>query len=121
MITPTTMKNRFPEFVSIADSRIQLFIDDAVLELSPGEWADNYDRGLSYLAAHLLSCSISTAAGGGVGGMNGPVASRAVGDVSISFGSTLSMDAAAGVYNNTPYGQEYWRLVNLLGVGMLTV
>lgn len=120
-LTPADMKERFPEFASLTDARVQLFIDDAELELAPAEWGDSYKKGWSYLSAHLLSCSISSATGGGIGGANGPVASRAVGDVSISFGSNLSMDATAGAYNLTPYGQEYWRLVNLLGVGMLAV
>jgi hypothetical protein len=118
-ITPTTFKTRFPEFASLTDARIQIFIDDAELELDEDRWGDLYDKGLSYLTAHLLYVGEQTSAGQGEGG--GPLSTKAVGDVSLSFGSYLTADNKATAFNATSYGQEYYRLMIMVGMGAVAV
>lgn len=121
-VTPTTFKVRYPEFSSVDDSRIQLFIDDATLEMSEEKWGDLYDRGLSALAAHLLAIATQNAASGGTGAsIGGEIASRAVGSVSVSFTTSNSMDSSLKFYMSTAYGAEYWRLVLLVGVGWVAI
>jgi hypothetical protein len=122
-MTPTEFKDRYPEFTSIDDSRIQLFLDDAALELDSSLWGNWYDRGLAALAAHFLSLSIKAGSAGGSAGSVGPVASRSVGDVSVSFG--MYSGGAAGTsddfYKSTVYGQDYLRLMKLVGIGIVAV
>ena len=125
MIAPVDIRTRYPEFsdaTAFPDARIQLFIDDAETELAPIEWGIHYDRGMSALTAHFLSIATMTANGGGTSGSLGPVASRSVGDVSLSFGGMGGgLTQMENYFLTTPYGQEYWRMVQLYGVGMLTV
>jgi len=118
-ITPAEFKTRFPEFDSLADARIQLFIDDAELELDEDRWGDLYDKGLSYLTAHLLYIGEQTSTGQGEGG--GPLSTKAVGDVSLSFGSYLTTNKDANSFNATSYGQEYYRLMMMVGMGAVAV
>jgi hypothetical protein len=118
-ITPAEFKLRFPEFDSVSDARIQIFIDDAELELDEDRWGDLYDKGLSYLTAHLLYIGEQTSGGQGEGG--GPLSTKAVGDVSFSFGSYLTTDNKATVFNSTSYGQEYYRLMIMVGMGAVAV
>jgi hypothetical protein len=118
-ITPADFKVRFPEFISVADSRIQLFIVDAELELNVLKWCDRYDKGISYLTAHYLSIALKTATG--LTGSVNPVASRSVGDVSISFANKSSESQTEAYYNSTVYGQEYWNMLQFVGLGAAVV
>ena len=118
-VTPADIKTRFPEFDSVNDSRIQIFIDDAELELDEGRWGDLYDKGLSYLTAHLLYMGEQSAGGSGAG--LGPLSTKSIGDVSVSFGSYLAADNDANSFNSTSYGQEYYRLMIMVGMGAVAV
>jgi hypothetical protein len=125
-ITPTDVRARYPEFESVTDyptARIQTWIDKAEGELSESNWGDQYNEGLLAYTAHFLSWSTNTASSGGAVGSVGPLASKSIGDVSVSFASTVSAGASAteAFFNSTPYGQEYWRLVQMYGVGMVAI
>ncbi|NIV93798.1 DUF4054 domain-containing protein [candidate division KSB1 bacterium] len=121
-VTPTTFKDRYPEFSSESDSRIQIFIDDAELELEESRWGDLYDRGLSALTAHLLAIANKNAAGSGSGtALAGKLASRTVGSVSVSFNSGQSTGSTEDFYLSTSYGAEYWRLAKMVGMGIVAV
>jgi len=124
VITPDDIRARYPEFGDPpTDATIQIYIDDAVSELSGAEWGDDYDGGLSALTAHFLSLHLMQQGGGGTSGPAKNVSARKVGDVSVNFDTAggIAGDGLYNYYSTTPYGQEYWRLVTLLGVGMLTV
>ena len=118
-VTATTIKARFPEFDSQADARIEIFIEDAKLELSESKWGDRYDKGISYLTAHLLSIALKTEKGS-VGSV-GPIASRSIGDVSISFSNKTSESQIEAYYNSTPYGQEFWNMLQFVGLGAVAI
>lgn len=120
MITPTQFKARFPEFDSIDDSRIETFITDAALMLSACRWGDLYDKGIALLAAHYLALSIlQESASSAISAF--PVSSKKVGDVQINYAVTAPADSTEGFYSKTPYGQEYWALVRLVGIGAVAV
>jgi len=125
MITPADIRARYPEFSNVTtfpDARIQVFIDDAELELAPDEWGNSYNRGMSALTAHFLSLATMSSKGGGVSGSLGPIAARSIGDVSVSFGGMGGgLTQMENYFLTTPYGQDYWRMVQLYGVGMLAV
>ncbi|MEJ2568888.1 MAG: DUF4054 domain-containing protein [candidate division WOR-3 bacterium] len=92
-ITPSEFKERFEEFASTSDSRIQIFIDKALLNISGGE------------------------------PVTGVVSSRKIGDVSVTFmvPTALQGDVATFFYNQTAYGQEYYRLMRIVGEGMAAI
>lgn len=123
LVPDTGFLLRSPEFAAVAEARIQLFLDEALLEIKESIWGDFYNKGLNLLTAHLLTLSNMTAmAAGGAAGSVGPIASRKVGDVSVAFatGSMASSDNSVWL-NSTPYGQELLRLINNIGCDMLVV
>jgi len=122
MVAPADIKSRFPEFSSVSDARIQLFIDDAELEVDETRWGDLYDKGVSYLTAHLLTIGESTAGqtGGTVGGV-APIGSQNIGDVSVSWRHSSLIDDKVAYMNSTTYGQEYYRLMRRVGMGAVAV
>jgi hypothetical protein len=125
MITPQDIRDRYPEFASVTDypdARIQTWITKGVGELDETAWGDQYDEGLLAFTAHYLSWSTSVTGNGGSGGSLGPVAAKSIGDVSVTFaGMGGEMTQQEAFFRSTPYGQEYWRMVLLYGVGMLAV
>ncbi len=125
-IDAATFKIRFPEFDTVADSRVDLFLSLAVLEVGEIPWGDLYEEGVFLLAAHKLQLdqNRNQAANQPVGGGSvGPLASRKIGDVSISFASTGSGSSSDSEYilKSTVYGQEYFRLRSFVGVGMVAI
>jgi len=122
-MTAEEFKLRFPEFAAVPDGRVDLFIADATIELCPTRWGARYEKGLAYLAAHYLAIALKNEAAGGAGSTVSPLASRSVGDVSVSFATGSSGSAGKGeeFYNSTAYGQEYWALMQLVGIGVVVV
>jgi hypothetical protein len=121
-VTPTTIKTRYPEFASVADARIQVFIDDAELEMDEGRWGDLYDRGLSALTAHLLAIANRNAASAGTGiSIGGALTARTIGSLSASFGSSPSNGSTEDYLRSTAYGADYLRLVQIVGTDIVVV
>jgi hypothetical protein len=121
-VTPTTFKARYTEFASTSDARVQVYIDDAELEMNEAQWGDLYDRGLSALTAHLLSIADKNAASGGAGtSLPGALVGRSVGSVSIQFATSASGGTSSDFYLSTAYGTDYWRLAQMVGLGIVVV
>lgn len=105
-VTPNTLKLKFPAFACEADPRLQLFIDEAQLQISESVFGDFYDTAIGYLTAHLLS-SDKMANGG-----KGFVSSETVGDLSRSY--TQAGGILASGLASTTYGQRYLNLLRLV-------
>jgi hypothetical protein len=119
MITPAEIQAKFPgSFDSLSDATIQLYIDEAANFISEDIWGDDYNLGLYYLTAHLLS-SLVPASGGGAGAA-GPVSSRRVGDLSVSFAVAASATTTAS-FAQTSYGQMFMTYLRLNQGGPLCV
>ncbi len=118
-VTPVTFKVRFPEFDSVDNSRIQLFLDDATLILNEDFWDEKYDLGISYLTAHELY--LGTQSEAGVTEATSSIASQAVDGTSISFNSAVIDTQSEAYYLSTVYGQKYLWLLRTLGSGAMTV
>ncbi len=121
-IDPATFKIRFPEFSSVADSRVQFFLDDAELEVGEAAWGTLYEKGVFLLAAHLLKLDQirqDTDTDSGDSGSN--VTSRSVGDVSVSFAKATAQSVTDDWYLQTSYGVEYLRLKRRMGMGCVAV
>ncbi len=108
---------RFPEFKAITDDVVVFFINDAAQELSSKKWGRLYSRGLTTLTAHLLAIYERIIENGD--GANYPVTSESAGELSVSYGSTVTAQTAQ--YELTCYGQEFLRLRRLVAVGALVV
>lgn len=115
--------DRFPEFSEISESRIQLFLDDAVLEVSQSFFGQYYNKALCLYTAHVLAlANVTTGQTGGALGNIAPVASRTIGDTSVTFANSGQGGPKTSQWlESTPYGQELARLYKLFGAGGLTV
>lgn len=114
-----TFKARFPEFNSIDDLRIEIFIEDSLLVLNESTWDKVYSLAVCYLTAHYLA--LSEASSDGDEGTLASVASQAVDGTSISFNSFASASEFASFYNSTQYGQRFYTLTKSLGAMAFTV
>jgi hypothetical protein len=121
-ITPAEFKERFPEFDSVDDLRVQTFIDKALLNIGESEWGAYFVEGQLYLTAHFLALDERSRNSGGTPEA-GPVIARKIGDVSVTFASPASASGGSveNPYGQTSYGQEYWRLVKIVGEGMVAI
>lgn len=103
--TPERVKAIATHLKSMPDETVQIYIDDAVVEVSelnvPGKHHERLQR---YLAAHLASLNVRRAT------------SKTVSDMSISYSNTTGAGLDA-----TEYGQEYKRLLRKLRGGFLRV
>ena len=113
-VEPASFKLRFEEFACLEDDKIQIFLDDAALELNSVCWGDKYDLGLCYLAAHYLALSAKSSQGS-VGPV-GPIASRSVDGVSVTYARATSNSLADDYFSSTAYGQRYVALRKTLGI-----
>lgn len=110
-ITAADFKVRFPEFVSISDTTITTMIGRAELRLNENLWGTWYDEGLYYLSAHFLGRTFTSVQTGAAG----PIASKSVGDVSISFTNPTPTDAGEAFFLSTTYGAEFWSMAAIVG------
>jgi len=113
MITAASFKIRFPEFTSVSDARIELFIDDSVLILNETNWGEKYDLGLYYLTAHYLTLGEKSSAGNS--GSNSQIASKAVDGTSVSYNNPTLTGSDDSYFSSTSYGQRYLELRKSLG------
>jgi len=113
-IDPADIKARFPEFDTIDDARIQIFIDDAVIILNIVYWGAKYDLGLAYLTAHYLALAGKSEAGSITS--VGAIASRAVDGASVGYINATPDNTSDAYYMSTSYGQRYLALRKTLGI-----
>lgn len=118
-VTVATFKIRFPEFASIEDEVIQMFIDDSSLFVNENIWDTKYDLGVSYRAAHELAIYNNTSAGNSEA--SGPITGQSVDGVSISFGSSNKITDETMYLSSTIYGQKYLAMRKTLGIGAYIV
>ena len=120
-ITPADFKIRYPEFDSIADARVQTFLDEAILEVGEGAWGTLYEKGVFLLAAHMLAIDQLNQSSGGGGSVVGELTSRKIGDVTVTLASSQSSNDDDKWYTRTTYGAEYLRLKKRMGMGIVAV
>ncbi|MFQ1023205.1 DUF4054 domain-containing protein [Avibacterium paragallinarum] len=116
MPTIEAFKGRYPEFERADDNTIGFFIEDAKQEIDERQWSHLYCRGVLALTAHFIAMRkrVSENAGGPIA----LLASESVGELSASYAIPPNGGEA---YHLTAYGQEYLRLRNLVGVGVMVV
>lgn len=120
-----TFRSRFPEFsdsVEYPDTRIQLFLDDAVnvyMGTDENRWCGKYDVAQAYLAAHLLTVGTGSELGDS-NSKSGGISSKSAGGVSISY-ATVAKDRTDNdqFFSSTVYGQQFLIIRNSCFVGVL--
>lgn len=116
MTTVAEYKARFPEHASIAEDRVQLFLDDAArLMTSTDKWLEYYDVAQAYYAAHFLVVGEFQLAGDS--GTQAPIKKQEVDDVVIES-AIGTIDPSASELLSTSYGKRYvqYRAICLGGI-----
>lgn len=119
-----TFRIRFPEFADsgeYSDARIQLFLDDAILDIGSDEnrWCNKYDLAHAYYGAHLLTVGTKTEAGDTSAAL-GAIKSKTAGGVSIARGSVdKARSDADDLLASTSYGLRFLSIRNSCFVGIL--
>lgn len=124
-------KLRYPEFNNVPDPVIQIALDDARMELCSNIWGKYLERGIAALAAHNLwlkgyldLIDEDTGLPDTDGGAKRSVASHTAGSLSISYGGSARDGFGTGNtygFEDSVYGREYWRLLNMVSPRWLVV
>ena len=120
-VTVTQFRSDFPAFsdtTAYPDTQVQFWITFAA-NLVGANWGAAQDQGTELLVAHYLFVGPTSVAGGGTtgGGVTGPVASKQIKDVSVSYATSVGLEDGAGFFNASEYGRIWWSLRNLFGIG----
>lgn len=130
MITVANFRVRFPEFGitgtlagEVPDSRIQLYIDDAITFLIPYVecLGVKYDLALAYLVAHYITSNTQYDSFGNIiqpanGSANqGAIKRIKIGDVEkeMNYSNSSSSGGSSNEYLNTKYGRQFYQIAEL--------
>jgi len=114
----------FPEFNDASrypTLQRKMWFDIAVANTDPCRWGEYYPMGIYLFVAHHLAL-FGNQRGRSPNSMPGRIpftmGSKSVGAVSVSYDtSLLSSMKGLGIWGLTLYGMEYYRLLQLLGMG----
>lgn len=117
-------RNDFPEFADTTkypDAVVSLWLSVGVLSLPVDRWDTLYNIGLElFTAHHLVIASKNTGAagaGGALGSVQGPVASKSVDKVSVSYDAGAVSLTDGGFWNMTAYGIQFLQMARMIGAG----
>jgi len=117
-------RQAFPEFIdpeAYPDFAMNFWADVAARSLRPDRWDDLLTHGTQLFVAHHLVLGkrneITADAGGVPGEVKGIVASKTVDKASASYDTKAVTSENAAFWNQTTYGQAFWRLVRMAGAG----
>lgn len=115
-------KIRYPEFTDVDDDRVDFFLAIAELYVDEDVWGDFYQEGLFAVTAHLLVQDLARSDPSTWGKyLTGKVSSRTIGDVAVTFKTGLSTGFAEDYWQTTSYGQYYWQIMPMVGMGIVAV
>lgn len=127
-VTAASFRTTFPEFANVAtypDPQVNFWLAASVSQFNAGRWGTLLDLGVSLYVAHQVSLqakAVKAAAFGGVpGAATGPVASKGVDKVNVSYDTGSVAEEGAGHWNMTIYGQQYIRLARQIGMGPVQI
>jgi hypothetical protein len=114
-VTPAEFRAIFPEFSDsgkFPDARVQFYLDLAEDAINPDVWVNSYTHGVALYTAHYLAQSVAAAtSASGLAG--GAVASKSIGDVSVSYEGNA--ESGAAFWQSTTYGKQYWQIQKRFG------
>lgn len=116
----------FPEFSDIdryPDAQLTFWATLATAQVDACRWDTMATLGIQLYVAHEITLAASNASSGRVGGppggVSGPVQSKAVGSVNVSYDTQQIAEKDAGYWNLTNYGRQFIRLARLFGSGVI--
>lgn len=128
MFDKAAFRAAFPEFadtVRYPDAMLNFWAGIGERLLIAHRWAAVYDYGLQLFVAHNITLAAQNAASGASGGVpgsaSGPISSKAVGSVSVSYDSASTIEPNAGHWNLTSYGKSLIHLARMIGAGGIQV
>lgn len=134
-VTPKTFRENFPEFKDIdqyTDSGIQYYVNVATNLSGTGRgmfraslWKSALDTGVELFVAHnmvLEARAQAEANNGAVPGVStGAISDKSVDKVRVGYDTAGSAEEGAGHWNLTVYGTRLKRLINMFGMGPITI
>ena len=102
-VTAKDIKDCFGEFAGTSDQLVDKFRLQAERRINLTQWGEKADDAILWLTAHLLKIE-QQIRGGGIAA-SGPVQSKKVGDLAVSYKIPDSM--AKSFLASTTYGQYY--------------
>ena len=131
-------RSDLPEFTdstAFPEGVLTYWMNLGLLMLNPARWGEasqggtdprtEFDIGLEMFMAHNIVLEAAArrqqAAGNQPGIAQGPVTSKSVDGVSISYNTEAGIEIGAGHWNNTVYGQRFIRMVKMYGAGGLQI
>ena len=107
VVTAVTVKTRLPEFNSLADKTIELWITEAKCRVNETQWGTKKGTdGVIFLTAHLLAIFVDDGEGSPADSDAGPVVSEREGQISVTFAVADHMKDA-GELATTKYGRHF--------------
>ena len=121
---PPTFRSHFPEFADTErwpDTQVQFYLDISSASLSPYRWGTMLQAGVELMTAHMLALSSYAMGGGAAGGTPGIASglanTKSVSKVSVGYDFSTTAVEGGGPWNYTIYGQRFWWLMRIVGIG----
>jgi len=126
---PTTadLKARYPEFESVSDARVSLFIEEALSYVGQCWSERDYKTAVLAAAAHLMAMEGEPRQEGAPvppgTQLGAGIKRRKVGDVEVELNVSARSNERTGqdFWTQTSYGQTYWRLLRLNSPAIVAV
>lgn len=108
--TAQQLQTKFTEFAQETEERIDVFLADALNEISPTEWGSDADNAQMLFASHLL-CTVGNS-GGNQAVEPGAVKKEKIGEVATEYAvaSPSPTSSEESVLKSTSYGREFLRI-----------
>lgn len=108
-----TFRALFPEYASVADPTVQVYLEDAAATLDPASWGSCYGKAVLYYATHQLAMAQARAASASMQGdavvvpQTGKLQSGSQGGISFSFEQSMAQSMSDQWLSQSPYGQAF--------------
>src|SRR5690554_6444816 len=108
-----TFRAVFPEYASVADPTVQVYLEDAADTLDLASWGSCYGKAVLYYAAHHLALAQARAASASVqeGAVVVPqtrkLQSGTQAGISFSFEQSMAQGMSDQWLSQSPYGQAF--------------
>jgi hypothetical protein len=127
-IVASQFRTDYPEFGDLTvypDSQLTYWLNLAYLLLNAARWGTTLDVGAELFVAHNVSIEARAqqeASNGAIpGAQTGPVSSKSVDKVSVSYDAGAGIEEKAGHWNLTVYGTRFIKLARMMGAGPIYV
>ncbi|WP_054688026.1 DUF4054 domain-containing protein [Pantoea stewartii] len=122
--TVEQFRTDFPQFNNSTlypDTQVQFRLNLAEIQLDQNRLGRLFPYLVELFVAHYLTLQAgdnrSAALGRAGGSSSGIVSSKSVDKVSVSYDNASTLNPAAGFWNNTRYGAEFYQTICMFGAG----